>query len=350
MKFSKSILLLSTSILLLAGGVAYAEDVSQGENLEKTEMSTPAVTTEVQSSDTTTVNKETVSTTETTASASALSSSENKEEQKGNDGGDNTEQQTPPKTSDQTAENEKPQLSQGEAAANTSAEQSSENQNTAAESISTEEYEANVSHFKAVSMADVYHMFDDTENSYTLYIGRPTCHYCRDFSPILKEFNGLTGSQLYYYNTDRDDFTIVAKEFLKNKVGIFATPMTLFIDKGQLVSGWVGSGIPSKELYNKLYSNSNHKEELKSGNQTSPLKDTPIADKENTTNPTEPVNTVPGSGAPAPHQKSAQSAVSASQKLDSLQMTDEEANKKLVTKAITAFLSFLYDALAKLKI
>ncbi|EHJ52507.1 thiol reductase thioredoxin [Streptococcus macacae] len=348
MKFSKSILLLSTSILLLAGGAAFAEDVSQGENLEKTEMSTPAVTTEVQSSDTTTVNKETVSTTETTASA--LSSSENKEEQKENDGGDNTEQQTPPKTSDQTAENEKSPLSQGEAAANTSAEQSSENQNTAAESISTEKYEANVSHFKAVSMADVYHMFDDTENSYTLYIGRPTCHYCRDFSPILKEFNGLTGSQLYYYNTDRDDFTIAAKEFLKNKVGIFATPMTLFIDKGQLVSGWVGSGIPSKELYNKLYSNSNHKEELKSGNQTSALKDTPIADKENTTNPTEQVKTVPGSGGPAPRQKSAQSAVSASQKSDSSQMTDEEADKKLVTKAITAFLSFLYDALAKLKI
>lgn len=350
MKFSKSILLLSTSILLLAGGVAYAEDVSQGENLEKTEMSTPAVTTEVQSSDTTTVNKETVSTTETTASASALSSSENKEEQKGNDGGDNTEQQTPPKTSDQTAENEKPQLSQGEAAANTSAEQSSENQNTAAESISTEEYEANVSHFKAVSMADVYHMFDDSENDYILYIGRPTCHYCRDFSPVLKEFNGLTGSQLYYYNTDRDDFTIAAKEFLKNKVGIFATPMTLFIDKGQLVSGWVGSGIPSKELYNKLYSNSNYKEELKSGNQTSALKDTPIADKENTTNPTEQVKTVPGSGKPVPRQKSAQSAVSATKKSDSSQMTDEEADKKPVTKVITAFLSFLYDALAKLKI
>lgn len=131
---------------------------------------------------------------------------------------------------------------------------------------------------------------------------------------------------------------------------MFATPTTLYIDKGQLISGWVGSGIPSKELYNKLYSNSNYKEELKSGNQTSALKDTPIADKENTTNPTEQVKTVPGSGKPVPRQKSAQSAVSATKKSDSSQMTDEEADKKPVTKVITAFLSFLYDALAKLKI
>ncbi|NLQ50506.1 thiol reductase thioredoxin, partial [Streptococcus mutans] len=97
-------------------------------------------------------------------------------------------------------------------------------------------------------------------------------------------------------------------------------------------------------------SNSNYKEELKSGNQTSALKDTPIADKENTTNPTEQVKTVPGSGKPVPRQKSAQSAVSATKKSDSSQMTDEEADKKPVTKVITAFLSFLYDALAKLKI
>lgn len=31
-------------------------------------------------------------------------------------------------------------------------------------------------------------------------------------------------------------------------------------------------------------------------------------------------------------------------------MTDEEGDKKPVAKVITAFLSFLYDALAKLKI
>jgi predicted bacteriocin transport accessory protein len=340
MKYYKTLLLCSASLLLLAAGVAYAEEETP-QGIEKTEVSASAVTTETQSADATVV-QETVAPAATTAST--VTSSENKSERSD----ENSVRETSLETSDQVIENSQPP--QQEVDTSSSTEKTSDSKNTVSEGVSVEEYEANVANFKAVSMADVYHMFDDTENSYTLYIGRPTCHYCRDFSPILKEFNGLTGSQLYYYNTDRDDFTIAAKEFLKNKVGIFATPMTLFIDKGQLVSGWVGSGIPSKELYNKLYSNSNYKEELKSGNQTSALKDTPIADKENTTNPTEQVKTVPGSGKPVPRQKSAQSAVSATKKSDSSQMTDEEADKKPATKVITAFLSFLYDALAKLKI
>ncbi|MCB4941437.1 thioredoxin family protein [Streptococcus mutans] len=340
MKYYKTLLLCSASLLLLAAGVAYAEEETP-QGIEKTEVSASAVTTETQSADATVV-QETVAPAATTAST--VTSSENKSERSD----ENSVRETYLETSDQVIENSQPP--QQEVDTSSSTEKTSDSKNTVSEGVSVEEYEANVANFKAVSMADVYHMFDDTENSYTLYIGRPTCHYCRDFSPVLKEFNGLTGSQLYYYNTDRDDFTVAAKEFLTKKVGMFATPTTLYIDKGQLISGWVGSGIPSKELYNKLYSNSNYKEELKSGNQTSALKDTPIADKENTTNPTEQVKTVPGSGKPVPRQKSAQSAVSATKKSDSSQMTDEEADKKPVTKVITAFLSFLYDALAKLKI
>ena len=340
MKYYKTLLLCSASLLLLAAGVAYAEEETP-QGIEKTEVSAPAVTTETQSADATVV-QETVAPAATTAST--VTSSENKSKRSD----ENSVRETSLETSDQVIENSQPP--QQEVDTSSSTEKTSDSKNTVSEGVSVEEYEANVANFKAVSMADVYHMFDDSENDYILYIGRPTCHYCRDFSPVLKEFNGLTGSQLYYYNTDRDDFTVAAKEFLTKKVGMFATPTTLYIDKGQLISGWVGSGIPSKELYNKLYSNSNYKEELKSGNQTSALKDTPITDKENTTNPTEQVKTVPGSGKPVPRQKSAQSAVSATKKSDSSQMTDEEADKKPVTKVITAFLSFLYDALAKLKI
>lgn len=340
MKYYKTLLLCSASLLLLAAGVAYAEEETP-QGIEKTEVSASAVTTETQSADATVV-QETVAPAATTAST--VTSSENKSKRSD----ENSVRETSLETSDQVIENSQPP--QQEVDTSSSTEKISDSKNTVSEGVSVEEYEANVANFKAVSMADVYHMFDDSENDYILYIGRPTCHYCRDFSPVLKEFNGLTGSQLYYYNIDRDDFTVAAKEFLTKKVGMFATPTTLYIDKGQLISGWVGSGIPSKELYNKLYSNSNYKEELKSGNQTSALKDTPIADKENTTNPTEQVKTVPGSGKPVPRQKSAQSAVSATKKSDSSQMTDEEADKKPVTKVITAFLSFLYDALAKLKI
>lgn len=340
MKYYKTLLLCSASLLLLAAGVAYAEEETP-QGIEKTEVSAPAVTTETQSADATVV-QETVAPAATTAST--VTSSENKSKRSD----ENSVRETSLETSDQVIENSQPP--QQEVDTSSSTEKISDSKNTVSEGVSVEEYEANVANFKAVSMADVYHMFDDSENDYILYIGRPTCHYCRDFSPILKEFNGLTGSQLYYYNTDRDDFTIAAKEFLKNKVGIFATPMTLFIDKGQLVSGWVGSGITAQNLYNKLYTHTIQKKEYESENNGIAPAEAPNTDKENTKVTDEKVTAVPGSGEPAPHQKSAQSAVSATKKSDSSQMTDEEADKKPVTKVITAFLSFLYDALAKLKI
>lgn len=320
MKYYKTLLLCSASLLLLAAGVAYAEEETP-QGIEKTEVSAPATTT-----------------------ASTVTSSENKSERSD----ENSVRETSLETSDQVIENSQPP--QQEVDTSSSTEKTSDSKNIVSEGVSVEEYEANVANFKAVSMADVYHMFDDSENDYILYIGRPTCHYCRDFSPVLKEFNGLTGSQLYYYNTDRDDFTVAAKEFLTKKVGMFATPTTLYIDKGQLISGWVGSGITAQNLYNKLYSHTIQKKEYESENNGIAPAEAPNTDKENIKVTDEKVTAVPGSGKPVPRQKSAQSAVSATKKSDSSQMTDKEADKKPVTKVITAFLSFLYDALAKLKI
>lgn len=207
MKYYKTLLLCSASLLLLAAGVAYAEEETP-QGIEKTEVSAPAVTTETQSADATVV-QETVAPAATTAST--VTSSENKSERSD----ENSVRETSLETSDQVIENSQPL--QQEVDTSSSTEKTSDSKNTVSEGVSVEEYEANVANFKAVSMADVYHMFDDSENDYILYIGRPTCHYCRDFSPVLKEFNGLTGSQLYYYNTDRDDFTVAAKEFLTKK-------------------------------------------------------------------------------------------------------------------------------------
>ena len=184
-------------------------------------------------------------------------------------------------------------------------------------------------------MADVYHMFDDSENDYILYIGRPTCHYCRDFSPVLKEFNGLTGSQLYYYNTDRDDFTVAAKEFLTKKVGMFATPTTLYIDKGQLISGWVGSGITAQNLYNKLYTHTIQKKEYESENNGIAPAEAPNTDKENTKVTDEKVTAVP-----------------IAKKSDFSQTIADKTSKKSLTlnKIITQILSLIRDALLKLNI
>ena len=74
MKYYKTLLLCSASLLLLAAGVAYAEEETP-QGIEKTEVSAPAVTTETQSADVTVV-QETVAPAATTAST--VTSSENK--------------------------------------------------------------------------------------------------------------------------------------------------------------------------------------------------------------------------------------------------------------------------------
>lgn len=63
-------------------------------------------------------------------------------------------------------------------------------------------------------MTDVYAMFTEDGKEHVIYVGRPTCYYCRQFSPALKEFNTLMNNRLEYYNTDSQDFDEEAANFL----------------------------------------------------------------------------------------------------------------------------------------
>lgn len=119
--------------------------------------------------------------------------------------------------------------------------------------ISLEEYTANVADFKKLTMSQVHQAFSEDGGEHTLYFGRGTCYYCRQFSSDLKEFHQLIGGQLEYYDTDSADFDDKAKEFLFKTVGIPGTPTILYLKNGQLVSGWVGGGLTAQELYGYLY-------------------------------------------------------------------------------------------------
>ena len=55
--------------------------------------------------------------------------------------------------------------------------------------VSIPQYEENVADFNHVPMTDVYAMFTEDGKEHVIYVGRPTCYYCRQFSPALKEFN-----------------------------------------------------------------------------------------------------------------------------------------------------------------
>ena len=98
------------------------------------------------------------------------------------------------------------------------AEEASDIEAEAAPEVTQEQYQENVENLTKVSINDVYQMFTPDENKHLLYVGRPTCYYCRQFSPELKKLNQLTPVE--YYNTDGEDFDKNASDFLFGTVGI----------------------------------------------------------------------------------------------------------------------------------
>lgn len=120
-------------------------------------------------------------------------------------------------------------------------------------SITPKEYEANVANLNKVSMTDVYQMFTQDGKEHTLYLGRPTCPYCRRFSPEVKKFNDLIGGQLDYFNTDSPEYDDAARNFMRNTVGVPGVPAVLYIKNGKLISGVADSTLTAQEVYKHLY-------------------------------------------------------------------------------------------------
>ena len=118
--------------------------------------------------------------------------------------------------------------------------------------VSREEYEANVADLPKISLDDVRNAFTEDGQAHTIYFGRGTCYYCRQFSPELKVLNQLMDGRLEYYDTDREDFD---RNYVFGEIGIPGTPTLLYLENGQLLSGWVGGG-PVQTVYDHLASSS----------------------------------------------------------------------------------------------
>lgn len=130
------------------------------------------------------------------------------------------------------------------------AEEASDIEAEAAPEVTQEQYQENVENLTKVSINDVYQMFTPDENKHLLYVGRPTCYYCRQFSPELKKLNQLTPVE--YYNTDGEDFDKNASDFLFGTVGIPGTPTLIRLENGQAISGWVGGG-GADDIYRYIF-------------------------------------------------------------------------------------------------
>ena len=130
------------------------------------------------------------------------------------------------------------------------------------EEVSVETYEKNLENLKKVSYSDVTNMLTEDGGDHILYVGRPTCYYCRQNSPVLKDFNTLIDGQLLYYNTDSDQLDRESRKILFDKLGIPGTPSVIRLKNGQLVSGYVGSAPDAQAIYQAVFKEETDKPEM----------------------------------------------------------------------------------------
>lgn len=165
------------------------------------------------------------------------------------------------------------------------------------EEVSVETYEKNLENLKPVSYSDVTNMLTEDGGDHILYVGRPTCYYCRQNSPVLKDFNTLIDGQLLYYNTDSDQLDRESRKILFDKLGIPGTPSVIRLKNGQLVSGYLGSAPDAQAIYQAVFKEETEKTETREGTEVvekveNPLPESPSEDTikyggENTVNPTD---------------------------------------------------------------
>jgi len=154
------------------------------------------------------------------------------------------------------------------------------------EEVSVETYEKNLEN-----------MLTEDGGDHILYVGRPTCYYCRQNSPVLKDFNTLIDGQLLYYNTDSDQLDRESRKILFDKLGIPGTPSVIRLKNGQLVSGYLGSAPDAQAIYQAVFKEETEKTETPEGTEVvekaeNPLPESPSEDTikdggENTVNHTD---------------------------------------------------------------
>lgn len=110
-----------------------------------------------------------------------------------------------------------------------------------------EEYENNVKDLPRLNADETIDKFNSGEGFY-FYIGRPSCSYCREFSPILKEFSLQISQPIYYYNMDGEDWGPVIWQFLRDHIDFQGTPTLAYIKDGKVVAQQLGIGPTADEL------------------------------------------------------------------------------------------------------
>lgn len=100
--------------------------------------------------------------------------------------------------------------------------------------ITTQEYETNIAAATKINSEDFQNKVKDKED-FVVYFGRPTCPYCREFSPILNKAIQKTGKEVFYIQTrtDKKDKTL---NKVRDTYKIESVPNVLRFKAGKLVS------------------------------------------------------------------------------------------------------------------
>lgn len=122
-----------------------------------------------------------------------------------------------------------------------------------------------VSMMKTLTLSDLIKLFDDTKNTYVVYLGRANCSACVSFLPTLQKMQNKYGYTTQYLDirtvdTSSDDYQKLMNKLSKkvtltvsgeqktDSFGSFYgyTPMTFVIKKGEFSDGIVGAYSESK--------------------------------------------------------------------------------------------------------
>ena len=114
-----------------------------------------------------------------------------------------------------------------------------------------DEYAENIKCLNKINYDELQSIYDEKLPIY-VYIGRPTCKYCRAMAPVIKELNNKLKGNLYYYDTDEKDFNESGRNFVYNIIGIEGIPSIIKLQNKQIVSSWLGDGINAEDLYKHL--------------------------------------------------------------------------------------------------
>lgn len=84
--------------------------------------------------------------------------------------------------------------------------------------------------------------------NYYIFIGRPTCPYCRKFSPVIKKLTKK--NTVYYFNTDNHKTNKQLKNIVQNKLQIKTVPYITYVQNGKIKKGISNSSASFHEVLN----------------------------------------------------------------------------------------------------